>query len=96
MEMKLKPLAGYVLIEPIDEEETTASGLVLPEKVKDKPSKGKVIAISEFIMVDGEAMDCPVKAGQLTVYHRWAGQDVKEGQKEYRLVKFQDLMAVYG
>ena len=98
--MKLKPLTGYCLIEPTDEEEKTVSGLVLPEKQKEKPSKGKIIAVGDPIVhYEGGKMQfekCLVDEGDIVQYHRWAGQDVKEGQKEYRLVKFADLMAVYG
>ena len=101
---QLKPLAGYVLMEPLEEEEMTESGLLLPEKAKEKPAKGKVIAIGEaekqyldHIKKDGTIIwDQPqVKVGDIVVFHRWSGQDVKEGQKEYKLVQFKDLMGVY-
>lgn len=99
--MKLKPLAGYVLIEPLDEEQTTSSGLVMPDKEKEKPSKGKVVAIGTMPYEMREFVDDPekyypeVQVGSIVQYHRWSGQDVKEGQKEYRLVQFKDLMGVY-
>jgi len=95
--MKLIPLAGYVLIEPIDDQETTASGLVMPEKAKEKPGKGKIIGkgvymeSKEYNLVLWDS----IHVGDIVIFHRWAGQDVKEGQKEYRLVKFADLMGVY-
>ena len=96
---ELKPLAGYVLIEPFDEEETTAEGLIIPEKAKEKPSKGKVIAVGGSLkhyyggVIQFE--ESPVAVDSIVQYHRWSGQDIKENQKEYRLVKFGDLMAVY-
>ena len=103
---QLKPLAVYEHIEPLDEEETTASGLIMPEKAKEKPAKGKVIEVGgkmrkEWMYPSSgpvEVMfpiESPVKKGQVVVFHRWSGQDVKEGQKEYKLVKFSDLMGVY-
>lgn len=103
---QLKPLAGYVLIETLDEEETTASGLIMPEKAKEKPAKGKVIATGEDILghvnIEGDTyftlgydQHCPVEEGDICIFHRWSGQDVKEGQKEYKLVKFSDLMGRY-
>lgn len=94
---KLKPLSGYVLIEALDEEETTASGLVMPEKAKEKPAKGKVISIGG-ILKEGDSIYYPpvgLSSGDIVIHHRWSGQDVKEGQKEYKLVKFSDLMGVY-
>lgn len=106
MASKLKPLPGYVLIEPLDDEETTASGLVMPEKAKEKPVKGMVLAVGRVNVPDGigipinslteyHAFNTPIDRGDMVIFHRWAGQDVKEGQNEYRLVKFGDLMAVY-
>jgi len=104
---QLKPLAGYCLILPIDDQETTASGLVMPEKAKEKPGKGKVIKVGEkilhfesaAILENGKAYIpdeyCLINEGDIVIFHRWAGQDVKEGSKEYRLVQFKDLMAVY-
>ena len=99
--MKLRPLSGYVLIEPMDEEQTTSSGLVLPDKEKEKPSKGEIIAIgsmpyemSEFVS-DPERYYPEVLVGSIVQYHKWSGQDVKEDNKELRLVKFGDLMGVY-
>ena len=107
--MKLRPLAGYILIEPLDEQETTASGLVMPEKVKEKPAKGKVVSVGGPIpryeagvaetLLNGDLRlaeeRCLVRKGDIVVFHRWAGQDVREGQKEYKLVKFQDIMGIY-
>lgn len=106
--LTLRPLAGYCLIEPLDEQETTASGLVMPEKAKEKPEKGKVIAVGDDLpRFDAGAIydeldqakipneRCPVEIGDIVIFHRWSGQDVKEGQKEYKLVKFSDLMGVY-
>ena len=110
MAQKLMPLAGYVLIEPIDEKETTASGLALPEKAQEKPERGKVIEVGEPFVhyespwapttstVEGISPSheySPVKKGDIVVFHKWAGQDVREGNKEYKLVKFADLMGVY-
>jgi len=96
----IKPLSGYVLIEPLDDEELTASGLALPERAKEKPAKGKVIKCGEKYTNFSSTfqtpfVDCPVKDNDVVVFHRWSGQDVKDGQKEYKLVKFSDLMGVY-
>ena len=106
---KLKPLAGYVLIEPLDEQETTASGLALPEKAQEKPEKGKVLGVGHYTDFDyGKTLsaqspeelatfniDKNLKEGDIVVFHKWSGQDVREGNKEYKLVKFSDLMGVY-
>lgn len=97
----LKPLAGYVLIEPIDDQETTASGLVMPEKAKEKPGKGKVIAVGDPIehyereSGPNTSQHCPVKVGDIVIYHKWAGNEIKDGSKNVVLVKFADLQGVY-
>lgn len=99
----IKPLPGYVLVEPLDDEDKTSTGFLLPEKSKEKPAKGKVIATSERKleypnsegMVTTTIYDAPVRIDEIVVFHRWAGQDVKDGDKEYKLVKFGDLMGVY-
>lgn len=105
--MKLKPLPGFVLIEPLDEEQkTTSGGLVLPEKTQEKPMKGKVIQVGEGkiikwfnVPLNDEPQsireEINIKKGSIVVFHRWSGQDVQEGDKEYKLVKFSDLMGVY-
>ena len=105
--MELKPLAGYVLIEPINEEETTVSGLIIPEGAKDKSAKGKIVVAGSPIIYYNAGIFhdekgnftpqelCPVKEGDIVIFHRWSGQDVREGQKEYKLVKFSDLIGVY-
>ena len=94
--MNLMPLPGYVLIEPTKEEEKTTGGLYMPEGTKEKPAKGVVIQVGAPTKIEGELVESPVKSEQIVVYQRWAGQDLKENEKEYRLVKFQDIMAVYG
>lgn len=119
----IKPLAGYLLIEPI-EEERTEGGFVLPEKAKEKPEKGKIISICDFYMTEPLTVVAinkekqkeinefwkkdpttanslvsmtfeDLKVGSKVIFHRWSGQDVKEGSKEYKLVKFSDIMATY-
>lgn len=99
---KIRPLPGYVLIEPLDEDETTAGGLALPEKAKEKPMKGKVIKIGEELAYRDKQTNLllseprpKVKEGNKVIFHRWSGQDVRDGNKEYKLVKFSDLMGVY-
>mgnify|MGYP001612347723 CR=1 FL=1 len=95
---KIKPLPGYVLIETLKDQEVTSSGLALPERAQEKPEKGKILAKGEY-MVSKEynlVLYDQIKVDQIVIFHKWSGQDVKDGEKEYKLVKFQDLMAIYG
>lgn len=90
----LKPLAGYVLIEPAPKETKTASGIYLPDTVEEKPQEGKVLACGEPIFDHGKEVSCPVKVGDKVVYKKWGGNEVKIESKELLLIKFEDLMAV--
>lgn len=90
----LKPLAGYVLIEPAAKETKTATGIYLPDSAEEKPQEGKVLAAGDPIFDHGKEVPCPVKVGDKVVYKKWGGNEVKVDGKEMMLIKFEDLMAV--
>ena len=93
--VSIKPLMGYVLVEPSEAESKTASGIILPESAQEKPAQGTVIACGdEMVMEGGKVMKCPVKNGDKVVYKKWGGDEIKVEGKELKLVKFDDLMAV--
>jgi len=95
--LNLKPTAGYLLIEPLEKEGKTASGIYLPDNAGEKPQKGKVLAVGgPEITERGVKRTSPVKAGQVVVYKKWGGNEVKIEGKEYLFVKFEDVMAVEG
>ena len=92
---KLKPLADYLLIEPLQKETTTASGIVIPDTVKEKPQEGKVIAVGPGRKDDdGKRVPVEVKAGEIVMYKKWGGTEVKIDGKEHLLVREEDLLAV--
>ncbi len=90
----IKPLAGYVLIEPAPKETKTASGILLPDTADEKPQEGKVIACGDDTQEEGKTIKCPVKVGDKVVYKKWGGNEIKESGKELLLIKFDDLMAI--
>lgn len=106
----IKPLPGYCLIEPIEDEGKTASGLYTPETAKDKPSKGRVIDVMEYYESedkdqDGEVIDsCEdeekriwhklIHKDQVVVYKKWTNQEVEHEGKTYLLVHFNELLAI--
>ncbi|MEX2028289.1 MAG: co-chaperone GroES [Candidatus Curtissbacteria bacterium] len=90
----LKPLAGYVLIEPAPKETKTASGIYLPESADEKPQEGKVIAVGDSIFDHGKEVTAPVKVGDTVVYKKWGGNEIKVDSRDMLIVKFEDLMAV--
>lgn len=90
----IKPLAGYVLIEPAPKETKTASGILLPDSSEEKPQEGKVIAVGDDLVEEGKTVKCPVKVGDKVVYKKWGGNELKVEGKELLLIKFDDLMAI--
>jgi len=92
--LNLKPTAGYLLIEPLEKEVKTASGIYLPDTAGEKPQKGKVIAVGGSVFADGHETKSPAKLGETVIYKKWGGNEVKVGNVEYMFVKFEDILAV--
>lgn len=92
----LKPLAGYVLVEPAAAQTKTASGIYLPESGDEKPQYGTVLACGADTTDHGEKIICPVKKGNKVLYKKWGGNEFKVNDKEYQFLKFEDLIAVIG
>lgn len=93
--LNLKPTAGYLLIEPLEKEAKTAGGIYLPDSAGEKPQKGKVLAAgAPEITEKGAKRKSPVKAGDIVIYKKWGGNEVKIEGKEYLFVKFEDVLAV--
>ncbi len=93
--INLKPLMGYVLVEPSSADVQTASGIYLPETAQERPAQGTVLSIGEDqVLENGKVIKSPVKVGDKVVYKKWGGDEIKLAGIEYKLVKFDDLMAV--
>ncbi len=92
--INLKPTAGYLLIEPLEKEVKTASGIYLPENAGEKPQKGKILAVGAALLSDGQKIVSPAKVGDTVIYKKWGGNEVKIEGKEYLFVKFEDVLAV--
>lgn len=92
--MGIKPLMGYVLVEPSEAETKTSSGIILPESAQEKPAQGLVVAVGDDWITEGKVVKAPVKVGDIVVYKKWGGDEIKVSGKELKLVKFDDLMAI--
>jgi len=92
---KIKPLSDYVLVKPLEEETTLPSGIVLPDSAKEKPQKGKVIAVGPG-KKDENGKNIPVTLAEndVVMYKKWGGTEIKIEGKEYLLVKEEDILAV--
>ena len=96
--MKLKPLGDRLIVKPIDEEETTASGIVLPDTAKEKPQKGKVIAAGEGRWdEDGEKrIPLDVAEGDEVLYSKYGGTEVTVEDEELLVLRESDVLAKVG
>lgn len=90
----IHPVPGYILVQPQKKDKTTASGIVLPESHEEKPQQGTVLALGASTFVDGHEVSAPCKVGDVVIYREWGGKEYKEGDVEYLILKFDDIMAV--
>lgn len=91
----LHPMPGYVLVEPAEMATKTESGIYLPDSHDEKPQQGEVLAVGDtWVTEHGAKIESPVKKGELVVYKKWGGNDVKIGDKEYQFLKFEDILAI--
>ena len=95
MALKLRPLDDYVVIEPLEEEERTPEGIVLPDVAKEKPQKGKVVAVGPGrLLKNGKRAAMSVKEGDTVLYGKYAGTEVKVGDKEFNIMRESEILAV--
>ena len=95
--MNLKPLGDRLVVEPMAQEEMTASGLVLPETAKEKPQEGKVVAVGPGRRdEDGDRIAMDVSMGDTVMYAKYAGTEVKIDGTKYLIVKESDILAIVG
>ena len=93
--MKIRPLADKVLVERVEAESKTAGGIVLPDTAKEKPQRGKIVAVGEGkVLEDGTRRPVQVKKGDLVLFTSYAGTDIKIDGKEYLIMDESDIMAV--
>jgi chaperonin GroES len=95
--LSFKPLGGRVLIEPIEQEEVTAGGIVLPETAKEKPQQGKVLAAGPGDRNDkGERIAMDVKTGDVILFAKYSGTEVKIDGKKLLILRESDLLGIVG
>ena len=94
--MNIKPLGDNVVVKPVQEEEVTASGIVLPDTVdKEKKAEGEVVAIGPGKMLDnGQRSAMDVAVGNKVLFKKWGGDEVTVDGEEYKIVSHDDIMAI--
>ena len=94
-DMTIKPLFSNVLVKPLEAETKTASGIILPDSVKEKPTIGLIMAIGEGnVNPKGEREKMVVKVGDRIMYKKWGGNEVKVENEEWTLVEQKDILAI--
>ena len=93
--MIVKPLRENVLIKRVEEENRTAGGIILPDTVKEKPSEGKIVAICEGrVTQDGRVLPMSVKVGDVVLFSKWTGTEIKVNGEPHLIIKEGDILAI--
>jgi chaperonin GroES len=92
--MDLKPLGDRLIVEPLEEEETTVSGIVLPDTAKEKPQRGRVLAVGPGPRdEDGNYIKMELEEGDEIIYSKYGGTDIRLGTEEYLILRESDVLA---
>ena len=93
--MKFRPLHDRVLIKVLDSEEKTSGGIIIPDTAKEKPQEGEVVAVGPGAKnEDGKVAAMDVKVGDIVLFGKWSGTEVKIDGKEYSIMKESDIMGI--
>ena len=94
MSVSIKPLEDRILVKSIDAEQTTASGLVIPDTAKEKPQEGEVLAVGPGRFEDGQRLPLDIKVGDKVIYSKYGGTEVKYDNEDYLILSSRDVLAV--
>ncbi|MFO8057436.1 MAG: co-chaperone GroES [bacterium] len=95
MAEKLRPLQDRILVRPMEEEEKTAGGIIIPDTAKEKPHKGKVIAVGNGRkQEDGSIKPLDVKEGDVVLFEKWAGTGIKVEGDEHMIMREDEVLAI--
>jgi chaperonin GroES len=92
--VSIKPLEDRILVKPLDAEQTTASGLVIPDTAKEKPQEGKVLAVGPGRFEEGQRLPLDIAEGDVVVYSKYGGTEVKYNGQEYLILSARDVLAI--
>jgi len=92
--MNLKPLADRVVVKPMEEEDKTPGGIILPDTAKEKPMRGEVVAVGPGKLgEDGKRLQMDVKVGDIVIYGKYSGTDFKIDNQDYLILRESDILA---
>ncbi|MEU1627543.1 co-chaperone GroES [Streptomyces sp. NPDC020096] len=90
----IKPLEDRVVVQPLEAEQTTASGLVIPDTAKEKPQEGVILAVGPGRYEEGKRIPLDVKVGDVVLYSKYGGTEVKYNNEEYLVLSARDVLAI--
>ena len=90
----LEPLDDRIVVKPGEEEETTVSGIVIPDTAKEKPQEGEVVAVGPGRFEDGSRVPMDVKVGDRVLYSKYGGTEVKYDNEDYLILSARDVLAI--
>ncbi|HOB91730.1 MAG: co-chaperone GroES [Bacillota bacterium] len=90
----IKPLADRVVVKPIEREETTKGGIVIPDTAKDRPQEGEVVAVGPGKYEDGKRVPMEVKVGDRVIFAKYGGTEIKIDGEEYLVLRESDILAI--
>ena len=94
MSVSIKPLEDRIVIKSLEAEQTTASGLVIPDTAKEKPQEGEVLAVGPGRFEDGQRLPLDITVGDKVIYSKYGGTEVKYDGQEYLILSARDVLAV--
>lgn len=92
--MNIKPLSNRVLLKALESEQKTASGIILPESAQEKKQEAEVVAVGNGRIVDGKKEEMTVKVGDVVIYSKYAGDEVKLDGEDYTLIDEDKILAI--
>ena len=97
MSVSIKPLEDRIVVKSLEAEQTTASGLVIPDTAKEKPQEGEVLAVGPGRIDDkGNRVPLDISVGDRVIYSKYGGTEVKYGGEEYLILSARDVLAIVG
>ena len=95
--MKIRPLHDRILVERLEEKEQVKGGIIIPDTAKEKPQEGKVIAVGTGkVTDDGKRLGLDVKVGDTILFGKYSGSEVKVDDKDYLILREDDILAILG
>ncbi|MCL2758404.1 MAG: co-chaperone GroES [Alphaproteobacteria bacterium] len=92
----MKPLYNYVLLERLEEQDVTTGGILIPDNAKEKPARGKVVAVGNGTWIDGMLVPLTVRSGDTVMFAKWAASasDIKIDGKDFVIIKETDILGI--